>query len=223
MDQIEVHNVSILESLANAISKLTPLIDRALQQADEDATPRLRRIEHAREEAREELRRAERALQEADEDDRENAQEAVDEARERLAKIDRAVEQVQRALSRYKHAAREFGAMRNGIVASASHFLRVRLEAVRDYLRLQLSATALGGSSTPRHEPTASSVDPSTLVKTVLERKKGLIRKAPLPRGSPSWSNLQHETMGDIERKARENVVGYRTVKKLLTDRRFEK
>jgi hypothetical protein len=67
-----------------------------------------------------------------------------------------------------------------------------------------------GGSSDP-------------IVAQILRRKKASIRAAPLPPGAPSWDEIQNERMSEIDRKARHNVPGYKTIKKLLSDRRFDR
>ena len=60
-------------------------------------------------------------------------------------------------------------------------------------------------------------------VADILKRKKGSIKDAPLPKGSPSWKEIQGLTQQEINQGAAENRPGYRTIKKLLTDRRFNK
>jgi hypothetical protein len=60
-------------------------------------------------------------------------------------------------------------------------------------------------------------------VEEVLARKKGSILRAPLPPGSPDWDDIRAERMSDVARKARENVPGYKAIRKLLCDRRFDK
>lgn len=64
---------------------------------------------------------------------------------------------------------------------------------------------------------------PNERVGDILKRKKASIRNAPLETGSPSWDELQEMTWEDIERGAREGKPGFRTIRKLLTDRRFDK
>ncbi|MCE7945822.1 MAG: hypothetical protein DYG88_00160 [Chloroflexi bacterium CFX4] len=67
------------------------------------------------------------------------------------------------------------------------------------------------------------SPDPKEKVIEILKRKKGSIKNAPLEAGSPSWDDLQEMTWEDIERGVRNGLPGYRTIRKLLTDRRFDK
>jgi hypothetical protein len=52
-------------------------------------------------------------------------------------------------------------------------------------------------------------------VKDILKSRKGSIKDAELPEGSPSWV--------DIVKGAQKNLPGYKTIKKLLTDSRFKK
>jgi len=63
--------------------------------------------------------------------------------------------------------------------------------------------------------------DPS--VADVLKGKKGSIKQAPLPPGSPSWDDILDRTMADIEKGAKENRPGYKEIRKLLQDKRFDK
>jgi len=60
-------------------------------------------------------------------------------------------------------------------------------------------------------------------IKDILNRKKGSIKNAPLPEGSPSWDDIKDKTFGEIDRLAQQGKTGYRTLRKLLTDQRFDK
>jgi hypothetical protein len=60
-------------------------------------------------------------------------------------------------------------------------------------------------------------------VSDVLKGKKGSIKQAPLPPGSPSWEDLLDKKMSDIETGANENRPGYKEIRKLLRDKRFDK
>lgn len=60
-------------------------------------------------------------------------------------------------------------------------------------------------------------------VSDVLKGKAGSIMRAPLPRGSPSWSEVGNMTMSEVRAAARANQPGFRTILKLLTDGRFNK
>ncbi|PSM30670.1 hypothetical protein BVG81_009345 [Haliangium sp. UPWRP_2] len=60
-------------------------------------------------------------------------------------------------------------------------------------------------------------------VSEILRNKKGSIKNAPLEKGSPSWEEIQNMTWSEIERGAKENKPGYRTIRKLLSDSRFNK
>ncbi len=62
-----------------------------------------------------------------------------------------------------------------------------------------------------------------TRVSDILKGKRGSIKKAPLPPESPPWSEVEKLTWGQVLGRANRNVPGYRTIKKLLTDRRFNK
>ena len=60
-------------------------------------------------------------------------------------------------------------------------------------------------------------------VEEILRRKKGSIKNAPLPKGSPSWDDILEESWAAIDRKAKRRIPGYRTFRKLLTDPEYEK
>lgn len=60
-------------------------------------------------------------------------------------------------------------------------------------------------------------------VSEVLRRKRGAIRQAPLPPGSPSWDDVLDLRLSEIERRANANEPGYRTIRKLLSDKRFDR
>lgn len=56
-----------------------------------------------------------------------------------------------------------------------------------------------------------------------LKGKKGSIKQAQLPASSPSWEEFSEMIWEEIERGAEENIPGFRMVRKLLSDRRFDK
>ncbi|MCL1975524.1 MAG: RHS repeat-associated core domain-containing protein, partial [Firmicutes bacterium] len=60
-------------------------------------------------------------------------------------------------------------------------------------------------------------------VNEVLKTKKGNIRKAPLPPGSPGWAEIGALTMEQIRRLAQQNATGFKTFWKLLHEIRFNK
>jgi hypothetical protein len=60
-------------------------------------------------------------------------------------------------------------------------------------------------------------------VRDILKGKKGSIKDAPLTPGSPSWNEIQKETQKEIDEEAAENRAGYKVIKKLLSDMRFNK
>jgi len=57
----------------------------------------------------------------------------------------------------------------------------------------------------------------------ILRTKKASVRTAPLPGGSPSWSEIEDMMWEEIEAGAAENRPGFKTIRKLLTDRRFDR
>jgi hypothetical protein len=64
---------------------------------------------------------------------------------------------------------------------------------------------------------------PSPKVSEVLRGKKGSIQRAPLDSGSPSWNDIRDMTMAEVRAAANANVPGFKTMYKLLNDRRFNK
>ena len=60
-------------------------------------------------------------------------------------------------------------------------------------------------------------------VSDILKTKKGTIKNAPLPPGSPSWNSIMTLTLAEIQRRAQRGDIGYGTIYKLLTDSRFNK
>jgi RHS repeat-associated protein len=69
--------------------------------------------------------------------------------------------------------------------------------------------------------PTAGEGSPR--VSDVLKTKLGSIMRAPLPSGSPSWSDIGDMTMDEVRAAARANQPGFKTILKLLTDSRFSR
>jgi RHS repeat-associated protein len=65
--------------------------------------------------------------------------------------------------------------------------------------------------------------DGSSTVSDVLRGKLGSITRAPLPSGSPSWSDIMDMTMDEVRAAARAKQPGFKTILKLLTDSRFNK
>ena len=60
-------------------------------------------------------------------------------------------------------------------------------------------------------------------VKEILRDKKARIRRAPLDPGSPDWDEILGLTWEEIEERADRNKPGFRTIKKLLIQKRFNK
>jgi len=60
-------------------------------------------------------------------------------------------------------------------------------------------------------------------VKDVLKEKKGSIKNAPLPEGSPSWDEILNMPLDEVAKRAQRNEVGFKQFKKLLNDKRFNK
>jgi hypothetical protein len=49
------------------------------------------------------------------------------------------------------------------------------------------------------------------------------VKQAPLPDQSPAWEDLSDMTWEELEACADANLPGFRTIRKLLSDRRFDK
>jgi hypothetical protein len=60
-------------------------------------------------------------------------------------------------------------------------------------------------------------------VADILKRKKASIKQARLPQGSPAWDAFMEMTWEQIEAGARAHRPGFKVVRKLLTDKRFDK
>jgi hypothetical protein len=60
-------------------------------------------------------------------------------------------------------------------------------------------------------------------VADILRGKKASIKQARLPRGSPDWDAFMQMTWEQIEAGARANRPGFKVVRKLLTDKRFDR
>jgi hypothetical protein len=60
-------------------------------------------------------------------------------------------------------------------------------------------------------------------VSDILKLKKGSIKQAQLPENAPTWDELNSTTWEQIETAAEANLPGYRTIRKLLSDKRFDK
>jgi hypothetical protein len=57
----------------------------------------------------------------------------------------------------------------------------------------------------------------------VLSTKIGSITRARLPRGAPGWDAIRNMTMSEVKELAKKNVPGFKTILKLLRDKRFDK
>jgi hypothetical protein len=60
-------------------------------------------------------------------------------------------------------------------------------------------------------------------VADILQLKKGSVRTAPLPNGAPPWADLEAMSWEQVEDAARRNEPGFKTVRKLLSDQRFDR
>jgi hypothetical protein len=60
-------------------------------------------------------------------------------------------------------------------------------------------------------------------VAEILRTKKAGVRAAPLPPGSPTWEQLTPLTWEEVDDRARRNDPGFKTIRKLLSDQRFDR
>lgn len=60
------------------------------------------------------------------------------------------------------------------------------------------------------------------LVLDILRQKKASIRTAPLPAGSPDWNDVERMMWEEVEDAARRNEPGFKMIRKLLSDQRFD-
>ena len=60
-------------------------------------------------------------------------------------------------------------------------------------------------------------------VAEILRYKKASVREAPLEEGSPSWDDIMELAWEEIQAKAKRGEPGYRTIKKLLGSREYDK
>ena len=57
----------------------------------------------------------------------------------------------------------------------------------------------------------------------ILKLKKASIKQAQLPKGSPNWEEISEMIWEEIEANANVNLTGFKAIRKLLSDRRFDK
>ncbi|MFN3168542.1 MAG: hypothetical protein ACE37H_15895 [Phycisphaeraceae bacterium] len=57
----------------------------------------------------------------------------------------------------------------------------------------------------------------------ILKTKKASIRSAPLPIGAPNWDDIMDWLWEDVDAAAKANKPGFKTIRKLLTDGRFDR
>ena len=60
-------------------------------------------------------------------------------------------------------------------------------------------------------------------VREVLSLKKGSVRAAPLPPGAPGWDAILDTTWAEMSAAADAGLPGFRTMRKLLSDTRFDR
>jgi RHS repeat-associated protein len=91
-----------------------------------------------------------------------------------------------------------------------------------------VTAAALGAYEGYEHRGSVtgllhSAKPASPTVGEVLRGKYGSITRQRLPKGSPSWDSIRDKTMEEIEKAADRNEPGYRTIRKLLNNREYDR
>jgi hypothetical protein len=60
-------------------------------------------------------------------------------------------------------------------------------------------------------------------VDEILKAKKASIKYGSLDPGSPTWDDISHLSWEEIVQRAKRRQTGYKTIKKLLTVREYDK
>jgi hypothetical protein len=60
-------------------------------------------------------------------------------------------------------------------------------------------------------------------VAEILATKKASVKNAPLEEGSPSWDEIMDVRWEEIVGRAKQRLAGYKTIKKLLSSREYDK
>ncbi len=60
-------------------------------------------------------------------------------------------------------------------------------------------------------------------VAQILATKKGSVKNAPLPPGFPGWDRVADLHWEEVVERARRNDAGFRELRKLLSDKRFDR
>jgi hypothetical protein len=60
-------------------------------------------------------------------------------------------------------------------------------------------------------------------VAEILQDRKASIKQAALDPGSPSWDEIMDLTWEEIQARAKRRVAGYKTIKKLLSAKEYNK
>ncbi len=61
------------------------------------------------------------------------------------------------------------------------------------------------------------------IIREILKKKKASIKDQPLDPGSPSWDDIRDLTWEEIVKRAQQRRTGYKTIKKLLGSREYDK
>jgi hypothetical protein len=108
-----------------------------------------------------------------------------------------------------------------GLTIAGAGVTSIALDAAGPDKVTVMQASSSGGSGGGGGEPADDSG--SQTVNQVLKNRLGSIRRAPLPKGSPSWNDIGDMTMDEVRAAANSNQTGFKTILKLLNDNRFAK
>lgn len=101
--------------------------------------------------------------------------------------------------------------------------LRVQQQSSKLSRHLDNATKAVDAAKKAAQQATQQVAQGSRLVKDILKGKEGAIKDATLPKGSPTWDQISQMTMDQIDKAAKACEPGFRTIRKLLTDSRFDK
>lgn len=193
--QAELHDIGLLARLADAVGNVPKTVRSLLANADQDAVPRLRRVEQRLRLAQERIRSAARAAEDAPDEERREAAAELEEAREALARMQAAYDRVQEALRDYRRSARAL----NDIEWAAAHqFLRERVDAARAYLAIQAGAGFHAGSAvgTAAHAPDAGPVGLPVILPPLPSGYAWIpIDRIEKPAGALEWKKVDRSTV----------------------------
>ena len=112
--------------------------------------------------------------------------------------------------------------------AAIIHDYLVRQQAANQVCEAQLgqqtdNARLASSSAQKAAQEIMVQINGKTTVRDILKNKRGNIKNAKLDPGTPGWDEIQDLTWDDIVNGARQNKPGFKTIKKVLGNIRFDK